>query len=107
MREYNVFISEPAEQDLFDIFFHISTQFHAPETAEDMIDAIHHAMLSLNHMPKRNPLVNDTFLANLGYRIQPIKNYLIFYSVTELPLPEVNIERVSYNRRNWQYLLNR
>jgi len=106
MTEYKVFISEPAEQDLCEIFFYISNQFLAPATAEDMIDTIHQAMLSLKNMPKRNPLVNDIFLGNLGYRIQPIKNYLIFYSIADLPLPEVNIERVLYNRRNWQHILN-
>jgi len=106
MGEYNVFISEPAEQDLNEIFFHISTRFHAQTTAENMLIAIHQTMLSLKHMPKRNPLVDDTFLKNLGFRIQLIKNYLIFYSVADLLPLEVNIERVLYNKRNWRYILN-
>ena len=106
MGEYKVFISEPAEKDIYEIFFYISTQFQTQVTAEDMIDTIHQAMASLKHMPKRNPLVKDAFLGNLGYRIQPVKNYLIFYSVVDSPTLDVNIERILYNRRNWQYLLN-
>jgi len=91
--------------DLQAIFFHISTQLLAPQTAENMIDTLHKEMSSLEVMPKRNPLVEDAFLASLGYRILPVKNYLVFYSVVDMPAPEVNIERVLYKGRNWQHIL--
>jgi len=35
----------------------------------------------------------------------PVKNYLVFYSVVDMPAPEVNIERVLYKGRNWQHIL--
>jgi len=106
MDRYNVFLSQPAELDLTEIFYHISAKLLAPQTAEHMIDTFHKEMQTLEVMPKRNPLVNDVFLANLGYRILPVKNYLVFYSVYDLPTKEVNIERILYSKRNWQSILN-
>ena len=108
MDKYNVYLSEPAEQDLEEISLYISTQFLAPETADDLIDTFYQAMSGLSSMPKRHPLVNDAFLASLGYRMLPVKNYLVFYSVSEISkgFNEVNIERVLYGRRDWQNILN-
>ena len=107
MDEYNVFLSEPAEHDLDEISFYISTQLLASTTAENMIDAFYEAMSSLKIMPKRHPFVEDIFLANLGYRMVPVKNYLIFYSADDLSgVKEVNIERVLYAGRDWQHVLN-
>ena len=105
MNKYTVFLSEPAEQDISDIVFYISTQLLAPETADDMLDTFYNAMSSLVTMPKRHPLVDDVILANLGYRILPVKNYLVFYSVND-DCQEVNIERILYGKRDWQTLLN-
>jgi len=108
MDEYKVYLSEPAEQDIDEISRYISTQLLVPETAENMLDAFYEAMSSLSSMPKRYPIVEDAFLANLGYRIMPVKNYLVFYSVHDSSsgVKEVNIERILYARRNWQYILN-
>jgi len=103
-----VYLSDPAEHDIDEILLYISTQLLAPETAERMLDTLYEAMSSLSLMPKRYPLVDDVFLANLGYRMLTVKNYLIFYSVNEMytGLREVNIERVLYERRDWQNILN-
>jgi len=107
MDKYNVYLSEPAEQDINEISLYISTQLMAPMTAENMVDILYKAMSNLEIMPKRQPLVGDAFLANLGYRILPVKNYLVFYSVNESPpdVREVNVERVLYAGRDWQNLL--
>jgi len=105
MDKYNVYLSEPAEQDLDEISLYISTQLLAPTTAENMLNIFHEAMLGLSHMPKRHPLVDDVFLASLGYRTMPVKNYLVFYSVNEL-LHDVNIERILYERRDWKNILS-
>jgi len=107
MDKYNVFLSEPVERDIDEISLYISTQLMAQTTAENMIDTFYKAMSNLEFMPKRQPLVSDAFLASLGYRILPVKNYLVFYSVSESPpnTREVNIERVLYAGRDWQSLL--
>jgi len=108
MDKYNVYLSEPAQEDMDEILNYISTQLSAPITAENMIDTFHKAMSGLEIMPKRQPSVGDAFLASLGYRILPVKNYLVFCSVHEptTSVREVNIERVLYAGRDWQNLLN-
>ncbi|MCL1787369.1 MAG: type II toxin-antitoxin system RelE/ParE family toxin [Defluviitaleaceae bacterium] len=106
MDEYQVKITLSATLDLQEILRHISTQLLAPLTAEKMLNTFHEAIASLYTMPKRNPFASDKFLANLGYRIMPVKNYLVFYTVTDWPAQEVNIERILYGKRDWQQLLN-
>ena len=81
MTKYNVYISEPAEQDLDDIAKYISTQLLAPLTADNMLDEFFDAISGLETMPYRHPLVGDAFLASFGYRVMPVKNYLVIYTV--------------------------
>jgi len=108
MDKYSVYLSEPAEQDIDEISLYIATQLSAPMTAENMVEIFFQAMSSLEIMPKRHPLVVDVFLASLGYRMLPIKSYLIFFTVDDsLPgVREVNIERVLYAGRDWQNIIN-
>jgi len=107
MDEYNVFLSEPAEQDLHEISLYIAAKLLSPTTAEDMLDTFYEAMSGLATMPKRHPLIKDVFLANLEYRMMPLKNYVIFYSVNDsFGERDVNIERILYAKRNWQEILN-
>jgi len=102
-----VYLSELAERDIEEISIYISTRLLSPLTAKNILDSFYKAMSSLKTMPKRHPLVADTFLANLGYRMLPVKNHLIFYSVEALPSGklEVNIERVLHEKRSWQNIL--
>jgi plasmid stabilization system protein ParE len=57
-------------------------------------------------MPKKHPLIEDVFLYSLDYRMLPVKNYIIFYSVDDTPgMQSVNIERILYAGRDWQSIL--
>ena len=109
MDKYKIFVSDPALEDMDEIALYISTQLNTPETADNMLDAFHKAMLSLAKMPKRHPLVRDDFLASLGYRKLSVKNYFILYSVddTASEKREVNVERVLYSVRNWKHIVGR
>jgi toxin ParE1/3/4 len=108
MDKVKIFVSDPALEDMDEIAIYIATQFSAPNTADNMLDAFYEAILSLAVMPKRHLLVRDDFLASLGYRLVPVKNYLVFYSIDD-SLPDVcvvNIERVLFSGRNWKHILN-
>ena len=107
MDNYAISVSDLALEDMDDIATYISTQLNAPDTADSMLDAFHNAISSLTDMPKRYPLVRDDLLASLGYRMIPVKNYIVFYSVDESSpeTREVNIERVLYSKRNWKHIL--
>ena len=104
MVNYKIDISLPAENDLRDILRYISTQLLEPITAFEMLEHIEGEINTLSTLPQRQPLVRDQRLAELGYRILPVKNYMVFYSINEEE-QVVDIERILYNRRNWQHLL--
>lgn len=104
MTKYNVDVSEPAERDVLDIARYISAELTAPEAALETVEALFGGMQSLNENPQRQGLVRDERLAAKGYRALPVKNYLIFYIVSE-QAQMVDIIRILYNRRDWVNLL--
>lgn len=101
MMMYNIVITNPAENDLYEIGRYISTELLEPETAQRVISRIADAITNLENMPYRNVLVNDTRLAQMGIRHLLVDNYLVFYTVAE-EIKTVTIIRVLYNRRDWQ-----
>jgi len=104
MKCYSVNVSEIAEIDLHDIITYIANQFDAEETAQEMYDEIEKKLMSLATFPERATLVDDDRLRLLGYRKIMIKNYIVFFTIDKQN-SIVNIERILYQRRNWQELL--
>ena len=104
MEIYEVNITEPAENDLRDIAKYISSQFSAPTTALNMIQAIKAAIAKLETLAFAYPLVRDDRLAALGYRLLSVKNYIVFYIVHEKERA-VDVDRILYGRRDWRNLL--
>ena len=102
MEHYTVALARVAKQDLQDIYTHILYTLESPQAAENTLEALHKNMASLSHMPTRHPLLQSPSLNALGYRMIPVNNYLIFYSVQE---KTVYVERVLYNKRDWHGLL--
>ena len=101
---YEVNITESAENDLRDITKYISSQLNAPTTALNMIQTIKAAIAKLETMALAYPLVRDDRLAALGYRLLTVKNYIVFYIVSEKKRA-VDIDRILYGRRDWRNLL--
>ena len=58
----------------------------------------------LKEMPNANPLIKDTLLASLGYRLIKVKEYLLFYCVNE-PEKKVILERLLYSHRDYNSIL--
>jgi len=100
MANYKVYVSEPAENDLRDIIQYISAQLAAPFSAASMMSSFENALNSLSDLPDRCPLVNDSYLANLGYHKLVVKNYIIFYTTNERN-KTVDVERILYAKRDW------
>lgn len=104
MQHYDVTITQTAETDLREIISYISSQLSAPIAADNMLELFVKAIFGLERMPERHPLVEDGRLQSLGYRILPVKSYIVFYVVD--PMAHiVTIERILYGRRDWLYLL--
>jgi plasmid stabilization system protein ParE len=102
--EYNVYVSESAENDLRDIIRYISAQLSAPTTALKMMEIIEEAMAGLSDMPQRCPLVIDDRLSSMGYRKLTVKNYIVFFAINEKE-KSVDVERILYGRRDWLRIL--
>ena len=101
---YNVITSSRAKMDMLEIAKYIATELYAPEAANNLLDDFENQMADLTHMPKKFTLVSDERLARLGIRSVPVKNYIIFYVVSE-HVSTVTIISVMYCRRDWANLL--
>lgn len=104
MGKYYLEITEPAENDIFEIKRYISEELLEPRVAERIIDKIAEGILELEEMPLRNALVLDEGLALDGIRKLIIDNYIVFYIVDE-GKQTVTIIRILYGRRDWANLL--
>ena len=71
-----------ARKDLRDIYEYIAHTLLAPETARSLIEKIMSELRSLEKSPERNPLYRDEPWRSHGVRFLPVKNYLVFYTVT-------------------------
>jgi toxin ParE1/3/4 len=100
MNNFSVILSDTADLDIEEIHNHINSKLLSPESADGTVKAILDAAHSLTSMPKRYPLIDEFIFEYFNYRMMPVKNYLVFYTVEDSGT--VYIERVIYNRRNWQ-----
>jgi plasmid stabilization system protein ParE len=103
-KKYRVDLSAPAEADLYDIVSYIAIQFAAPMTATKMMETIENAMSGLEFMPERFALVADERLAAMGYRKLTVKNYIVFFTITEKDAV-VDVERILHAKRDWANIL--
>ena len=72
--------------------------------AENLIKEILEKLYLIKENPKISPLVQDEYLASLGYRLINVKNYMIFY-IIENDNKHISIIRFLYKKRNWINIL--
>ncbi|TCP29046.1 plasmid stabilization system protein ParE [Scopulibacillus darangshiensis] len=82
-----------AQKDLQDITAYIAETLKAPKAAMDLIDALDNSIKWLQEYPYSCKLYRAIESIETEYRIMTIKNYLVFYVVTE---HEVEIHRIIY-----------
>lgn len=104
MNKFHIDITKPAENDLREIGHYISKELLEPVTAKKVVEKIGDAILSLEELPLRNPLVTDEKLSKLGVRKLLTVNYIVFYIVSEQQRT-VTVIRILYSRRDWQNLI--
>ena len=104
MKPYKVRITDPALDDVEQIYRYISDVLLEPQAAEQILDLFEESMQNLSHMPHSRPLVAYEPLAQRGLRKLIVKNYIAFFVIDE-DEKTVNIERVLYGRRNWISIL--
>ena len=93
--KYTVKLMQKAYQDLDEIYIYIAAHIEVRETAENLIDELERAILSLDVLPYRGAERKVGVYANKGYRQAFVKNFVIVYRVVERD-KEVLIVTVKY-----------
>lgn len=91
-----------AQKDLRDIISYIADNLKSPKAAMDLIDALDSSLRRLQQFPHSCKLYQPIKSLEAEYRILPVKNYLVFYVVTE---HEVEIHRIVYAKMDIKNLL--
>ena len=102
MSDRRLFYSPLARRDLDEIFEYISTELENPSSASGTVDAILDQAEKLEEFPfigivEGLPFATDT------YRFLCVRNYLVFYRVSE---SEIFVDRILYAKREYRTLLN-
>ena len=101
---YRLRFSKLYNKDVNSSFNYIKDTLEAPMAAENLIKEILEKLNQIKENPNRRPLVQDKYLASLGYRLINVKNYMIFYIIGN-DNKHIKIVRFLYNRRNWKNIL--
>jgi len=91
-----------ALKDLSDITNYIANTLKAPKAALDFVNTFENSILRLQEFPYSCKIYKTIQELNFEYRMFPVKNYLVFYIVTE---NEVEIHRIIYKKRNLENLI--
>jgi toxin ParE1/3/4 len=97
--KYSVLVYPKAENDLIEIKTYFEEILKA--SSRSLFEKFFKEIDNLEENPYRYPLIKDPYLNQLGYRIIPIDNFLVFFIVNE---KEVQIHRFLYGRRNYHLL---
>ena len=104
MNIYSVNISDIAEKDILSTVKYISEELKASKAANGLLDEIEKHEQILGKTPHVYPHVPDEYLAEKGIRFVVIKNYLMFFTITEEEKMVIVI-RFLYGRRDWKNIL--
>lgn len=92
-----------AQKDLRDIINYIADNLKAPKAAMDLLDAFDKSMLRLQQFPYSCKVYQPIEPLEAEYRMLSVKNYLIFYTVTE---DVVEVQRIFYAKMDIENLIN-
>ena len=93
-----------AQKDLRDITSYISDVLKVPKAAMDFIDIMESSISRLALFPYSCKVYQPLKQLCYEYRVLVVKNYLVFYIVTE---HEVEIHRIVYSKMDIQKLFNK
>ena len=99
MDKYHVLISPQAYRDLDELYDYIKNTLFAEKAAENLVDRIEKAIISLETMPYRGAERMVGRFAYQGYRQLFVNNFTIIYRIEE-SASAVIIITIRYSRRN-------
>ena len=103
---YRVTLTDQAEADLRGIFEYIAFTLRSVLNAANQLDRLESEINSLTEMPERYPAYQKGKWKNLGLRVMPVDNYLVFY-IPDRATQAVNVLRVLYGRMDIDKLLGK
>jgi addiction module RelE/StbE family toxin len=101
---YRLRFSKLFKRDIDSSYNYIKNKLEAPMAADNLIKEIMEKLNKIKENPNIRPLVQDKYLASLGYRLINVKNFVIFYIIGN-DNRHIKIIRFLYNKRNWINLL--
>jgi plasmid stabilization system protein ParE len=101
---YKLRFSKLYKEDVDSSYNYIKSKLEAPMAADNLIKEILEKLNKVKENPNIRPLVQDKYLASLGYRSISVKNYIIFYIINS-DNKYINIIRFLYKKRNWINIL--
>lgn len=104
MKSYHVHITTAAERDLNRAADYIEFSLKNQLAANSLIDEAEEILSGLSHMPERFALVDDKLLAAWGIRFVQVRNYLAFYTVSQVA-NTVYVLRFLYGKSDWTSIL--
>ena len=96
---YEIGYLSVALQDMRDITQYIAVQLQALDAAYRILDSIEGAIQQLTEFPYSFPVYRTIRPVQFEYRMLPVKNYLVFYTVFE-EQKIVEVHRILYAKRN-------
>ena len=103
---YDIHITHTAEADLNSAVDYIDHILLNPQAAEDLLLEAEEKILDLAAFPEKYSLVTDPVLNTWGSRLVTVKNYLIFYVISEED-KRVYIVRFLHSKQNWNAILGK
>jgi plasmid stabilization system protein ParE len=91
-----------AQKDLQDIILYFLGNLKSPKAAMDFIETFDKCILGLKEYPYSCKLYQSHVPLEFEYRFLPLKNYLIFYIVTE---NTIEIHRIVYAKMNLEKII--
>ena len=82
-----------AQKDLKGITSYIADKLKVPKVAMDLVDTLDNSIYRLQQFPYSCKVYQSIKPLETEYRMLPVKNYLVFYVVTE---HDVEIHRIVY-----------
>ena len=101
---YTIKYSTSSKIDIKTSITYINNVLQNPFAGNRLRIEVQATVRNLKEYPYKHPIITDLLLTSYKIRFVQIKNYLLFYTVTE-EIKTIYIVRFLYSRRNWQRIL--
>lgn len=104
IKQYIVDITDDALADMEQLYYYIALKLQAPDNALGQYNRIADAIMTLDNMPERYPIMDSKPEQSRGLRLMPIDNYSVIYIVKD---DRVIVTNVLYSASNIQLRLKK